>query len=151
MGGFNSGLDEDELFGDHPVCMLLDCGPTSGVVIGNAKFANADWCQMTVPITSIGSLCPTHNAHRMCAVAHNIDRVEIVCRVDANAMLLGKMDAEHFCDLYLCTALVFYYQGPRREFDVDDILPEQIGLRDKDGSINEPSKWIWNIFYQIRN
>ena len=121
------------------------------MVFGNAKYANAEWSQLTVPITSMGSLCPTHNAHGTCAVAHNIDRVEIVCRVDGTATLLGKMDAEQFCDFVLCTPLVFYYKELQREFDVGDILPEQLDIKDKDGCINDPSKWIWNIVYQIRN
>ena len=78
------------------------------------------------------------------------DRVEIIARADVNATLLGKMDAEQFCDLYLCPAVTFYYQGLQRVFDVDNILPEEIGLKDKDGCINDPSQAIWNIAAQTR-
>ena len=103
--------DVNKFMQEHPVSVVLDAGHRRKIYAGDAKGANSEHFQSSVPLTNITSLCPTHHARGSCGVAHDHCRTTIDRRIDLNGTLNGTLPLEHLGDLYLKAQLRFFYEG----------------------------------------
>ena len=133
-GSFVSSKDRIAFSQDHPCSVLCSISHRRTVYIGNVAAANSELLEISGPLTNKISLAPTHNLHASATTVHNKDRASIDLRIDMNGVFDGKLPTALYIYFVLEPLLRWAFDGLKdEEFDFSGILPEELGLTDKDG------------------